>query len=202
MLGRNGRDRRLGARRFATAALALFLALDLAACGGGASLQSFDLSAAQAPSTRPLRASLTVREPLSPLAFDSRRIVVRSGPNALAYLPGAQWSDRLPLLVQSRLAETFQNAHLFRTVERASKPADYALELEIRRFEIDAPADQAVVEIAATIASGRDGRIIAAQSFKHAEPAGGVTGPQAAAALDKALSAVMAQIVAFTAARL
>lgn len=197
MLGRSCRG-----RRFFGVALALFMALGLAACGGGASSPSFDLSAAPAPGERPLRASLIVRQPLSPLAFDSRRIVVRSGPNALAYLPDAQWSDRLPVLVQSRLAETFQNAHLFRSVERADKPADYGLELEIRHFEIAVPADQAVVEIAATIVSGRDGRIIAAQSFNHAEPAGGVTGAQAAAALDKALSAVMAQIVTFTAAKL
>ncbi|HLJ71922.1 MAG TPA: ABC-type transport auxiliary lipoprotein family protein [Roseiarcus sp.] len=190
------------ARRLVAAALALPLVLGLAACGGGASLPSFDLSATSAPSERPLRASLIVRQPLSPLAFDSRRIVVRTGPDALAYLADAQWSDRLPVLVQSRLAETFQNAHLFRSVERASKPADYALELEIRHFEIDAPSRAGIVEIAAKIVSGRDGRIIAAQSFKQVEPAASVSGAQAAAALDKALSAVMARIVAFTAAKL
>ena len=177
----------------------------LEACGGGsATSPTFDLSVAAAPSERPLRADLIIREPLSPLELDSPRILVRSGPKSLAYFADAQWSDRVPVLVQTRLAQTLEQAKLFRTVSRETpnRPATYTLELEIRHFELDAPSGEAVVEIAAKIAARGNEQIVATRDFKKTIKAAGVTGPQAAAALDKAFSAVMADMVAFMPRRL
>jgi cholesterol transport system auxiliary component len=104
-------------------------------------------------------------------------------------------------LVRERLVQTFQNAHLLRAQPGGDAPPDYSLELEIRHFELDATNRQGVVEIAAKIVKTRDGRIVAERSFRSATPAAGTTGPQATAALDKALSDVMGQIVAFAAAK-
>jgi len=180
---------------------ALGLALALAACSADGPLPNFDLSPAYVSSRRPLPAQLAVREPLGPLVLDSQRILVRSGPDTLAYLSDGQWSERLPALVRERLVQTFQNAHLLRAQPGGDAPPDYALELEIRHFELDTRNRQGVVEIAAKIVKTRDGRIVAERSFKSTAPAAGTTGPQATAALDKALSDVMAQIVAFAAAK-
>jgi cholesterol transport system auxiliary component len=180
---------------------ALGLTLALAACNGDGPMPNFDLSPAYVSTRRPLPAQLVVREPLGPLVLDSQRILVRSGPDTLAYLSDAQWSERLPALVRERLVQTFQNAHLLRAEPGGDAPPDYSLELEIRHFELDATSRQGVVEIAAKIVKTRDGLIVAERSFKSAAPAAGTTGPQATAALNKALSDVMAEIVAFAAAK-
>ncbi len=183
--------------------VALTVTLLVASCGGSA-LETFDLSAASPPSAHRLRAQIAVREPTASLDLDGQRILVRTGPETLAYLAGAQWSDRLPSLVQTRLVQTFQNAHLLQSVARAGGgiAADYSLELDIRAFELDAKAVQANVDIAAKIVTTTGGRVIAAQIFKTQVPAAGTGGPAAARALDAALSATMKQIVAFTTAKI
>jgi cholesterol transport system auxiliary component len=179
-------------------------ALIIAGCGGP-SRETFELnSAAVHPAQAPkLRAQLAIREPFASLDLDTQRIVVRTGPQSLAYLSGAQWSDRLPTLVQSRLVQTFQNAHLLQAVGAAGTvSADYSLDLDIRTFELDVKALQANVEISAKILESRSGRVVAARVFKAQAPAAGTSGPKATAALDAALSNVMAEIVAFASAKI
>ena len=188
------------------ARIAFFLAgaLLIAGCGGP-SRETFELnSAAVQPAQAPkLRAQLAIREPFASIDLDSQRIVVRTGPQSLAYLSGAQWSDRLPTLVQSRLVQTFQDAHLLEAVGAAGTlSADYSLDLDIRTFELDVKALQANVEISAKILESRGGRVVATRVFKSQTPAVGTSGPKATAALDTALAKVMAEIVAFTAAKI
>jgi cholesterol transport system auxiliary component len=180
--------------------LGLAAALVAASCGG-APPETFDLSAAAVPGAHRLRGQIAIREPVAALDLDGQRILVRTGPETVAYLSGAQWSDRLPTLIQTRLVQTFQNAHLLQ-VGRAGGgvAADYSLELDIRAFELDAKAVQADVDIAAKIVSITGGRVVAARIFKMQVPAGGTSGAQATAALNTALSAVMTQIVAFVSA--
>ncbi len=186
--------------RSGLAAAALLL---VAGCAS-APPETFDLSAASLPPAHKLRAQLAVREPVASLDLDSQRILVRTGPETVAYLAGAQWSDRLPSLVQTRLVQTFQNAQLLQSVARAGSgpAADYSLELDIRAFELDVPAGQANVDIAAKIVGTTSGRVIAARIFKTRVPAAGTGGAEASKALNAALSAVMAQIVAFTSAQI
>ena len=115
-----------------------------AACGGSAP-ETFDLSAASVPEVHKLRAQIAIREPVTSLDLDSQRILVRTSPETVAYLTGAQWSDRLPTLIQTRLVQTFQNAHLSGSVGRAGAgfSSNYSLELDIRAFELDAKSVQA-----------------------------------------------------------
>ena len=183
--------------------LAAAAALVVAACAG-APPETFDLSAASLPPAHKLRAQIAIREPIAALDLDSQRILVRTGPDTVAYLAGAQWSDRLPALVQTRLVQTFQNARLLQSVARAGSglAADYSLELDIRAFELDVGAAQANVDIAARIVAAASGRVVAARIFKTRVPAAGTGGREATMALNAALSAVMAQIVAFTSAQI
>jgi cholesterol transport system auxiliary component len=185
--------------RMLRSGLAVAAVLVAAACAS-APPETFDLSAASPPPAHPLRAQIAIREPVASLDLDSQRILVRTGPDTVAYLAGAQWSDRLPALVQTRLVQTFQNARLLRSVARSGSgvAADYSLELDIRAFELDVGAAQANVDIAAKIVGAVSGRVVAAQIFKAHVPAAGTGGRETTTALDLALSKVMAQIVAFT----
>jgi cholesterol transport system auxiliary component len=82
------------------------LGLLLASCAGEPVANTFDLNAAKPVSARPMRAQLRVRQPVAGIDLDSDRILVRVGPEQVATLARARWSDRLPLLVQSRLTQT------------------------------------------------------------------------------------------------
>jgi cholesterol transport system auxiliary component len=183
--------------------LLLAAALMLASCGGS-SPETFDLSPAAVPAARNMSAQIAIRMPTASLDLESQRILVRTAPDTLAYLAGAQWSDQLPALVQTRLLQTFQNAHLIRTVARAGAgtAADYNLELDIRAFELDSKAVQANVDIAVKIVAAGSGRVVGAQIFKTQVPAAGTGGAEATAALNAALSIVMKQIVAFASAQI
>ena len=184
---------------------ALCLALGLAACGGGSPSATYDLSAL--PAGAALRGStrqLVVAEPVASQALDSDRIVVRPNAGEIAYLSGAQWADRLPKLVQTRLIQSFENTRAAKLVGRPGDrlAADRTLETEIRAFEIDVKGGAAVVEITARILDDRSGRIVAAQLFGARAPSAGTGGAAASSALDAALGQVMRAIAAWTAARL
>jgi cholesterol transport system auxiliary component len=143
-----------------------------------------------------------INEPTAILPIDSDRIVIRTGGESVAYLSGAQWSDRLPRLVQTRLIETFERSGHLGRVGRPGLAASYVLVTELRRFEVDVARNEAVVEISARIVSDGAARIVAAQVFTAAAPASGTQGGQAAVALDAALGDAMRRIVAWSAARI
>jgi cholesterol transport system auxiliary component len=88
------------------------LALALAACGGGAPLDTYDLQAARPGRAHALRAQVRVAEPFASLDLDSDRILVRTRSQQMAVLAGAKWPDRLPRVVRARLIQSFQNAGL------------------------------------------------------------------------------------------
>jgi cholesterol transport system auxiliary component len=173
----------------------------LAACSS-APLTTYDLTpAAGGFAARAGRGQLAVLQPEAILPANSDRIVVRSDPQSVAYLTGAQWADRLPSLVQSRIIESFQNAHLLREVGRPGMLADFSLQTGIRRFELDAAQSAAIVEISAQILS-QGGRIIAARLFSDNVPVASQDPGVVAAALDAALAQVMRDIVIWTAPKI
>ena len=173
---------------------AVVLLAALSACAS-APPATFDLTAPNdSPSRTPGRGQLVVYEPAANLPIDSNRIVIRTGPDAVAYLKGAQWADKLTRLVQARLIESFENAHSLRAVGRPGMVADYSLHAEIRRFEADVTRNEAAVEIAARIV-GANGHTVAMQSFSATSPLANDDGRTVTASLDDALGKVMRQIV-------
>ena len=162
---------------------------------------TFDLSAAPAGKGGRAAGTIVVGEPVALSLIDSDRIVVRLSAGSVAYIPGAQWADRLPKLLQTRLIESFENA---RRVGSVGRPGDRLvastrLNAEIRTFEVQEKTGEAVVEITARIVNDRTGQIVAGQLFSARTPVSGVSGPTAAAALDVAAQAVFAQIVVWSA---
>ena len=186
-------------RRLSLAALAL--ALPLVACGG-APLDTYGLNAAKPAPARAFSAHVRVAEPLAALDLDSDRILVRTRSQEMAVLAGAKWPDRLPLIVQARLTQSFQNAGLTRQVSRnPAAAADYVLDLDIRRFELNVARSRVEIDIAAKLVSTSGG--VAAAEIFTADAAVASTSPATvAAAMDGALSSVMKRIVAFVAAKI
>ena len=180
-------------------AFASVIALMLGACSSSP-LLTYDLSAPTERPARPMGMQIVVTQPSAVSPLDSDRIVVRSPTMGLTVLPGAQWSDELPDLLQSRIIQAFENARLLKAVGRPSDRlvSDYNLNSEIRRFEIDAARGEAVVEIVVKFVGDRTGRIAAARQFEGRAPASASNGAEASAALNAALAQVLRDLVQWT----
>jgi cholesterol transport system auxiliary component len=172
------------------------LALALAACGGGPPATMYDLAAATPPQARGLRAQIRVGQPTATANLDSDRILVRDS-DTLATLADARWSESLPALFRTRLAQSFQNAGLAHWIDGPAANADFEVDLDIRAFELDAQSKEVHVDIAAWIVSLGSGRIRENQIFTVSEPVASTDPAAVAAAMDQAASTVMIQIVKF-----
>ncbi|MBO0733841.1 MAG: membrane integrity-associated transporter subunit PqiC [Methylocapsa sp.] len=170
----------------------------LSACASAPKL-TYDLNPVRgAFGPRAADRQLAIAIPDATLPENSSEIVVRTSPESVAYLSGAQWADRLPILIQSRLIESFQNAHVLRGAGGPGILADATLQTNLRRFEYDAGASLAAVEISAQL-TGTSGRVIAARRFTANVPVPSSEPPAVAAALDAGLSKIMREIVLWAA---
>jgi cholesterol transport system auxiliary component len=122
----------------------LLLALPgaLAACsaplGGGSPPQLYTLSTQKEfPATLPrTTAQLLIETPTAPGGLDTERIALMKTAISLDYFAGAAWTDRVPLMVQNLLVESFENTGKISAIDRESLAlrADYVLETDIRDF--------------------------------------------------------------------
>jgi cholesterol transport system auxiliary component len=184
------------AKRLRIGALFGALAL-LSACQAPRAV--FDLADAR-PAPRERRAILAVNEPTAPALAAGERIVLRGAAGDLYLLAGAQWSDRATRLAQRRLIAAIDATGLSAALPGA--PAAAALNLDLRRFEIDAARETAIVELVATLADDRTGKTLATTPFLAEAPAAGVDGRNATLALGAALDRAGAQIARWARARL
>jgi cholesterol transport system auxiliary component len=176
------------------------LAALAAACSSSSAVTNYDLTA-----PRQVRAGssavgqIVVAEPAAVQPLESDRIVVREASGAVSSVPGGQWADRLPRLVQSRLIQTFENSSGLRAVSRPGSGVtpDFQLTGELRAFQIDAASGQAVVEMSVKLVSSQTGRIATSRVFASRVPVGTIDAANAAQALDRALSNVLVEIVRY-----
>ena len=193
----------LSRRRWSGRALAAMLVGPLAACGA-APRETFDLSAATyGGGARRGGGQIVIAEPIATSPADSDLIMVRPTPETVATLKGAQWTESLPRLLQTRLVQSFENSHSLRSVGRPGTGLEAArlLTSEIRLFEIDVASGQAIVEISVKIVAEPSGQVVAARIFATRVPGSAVDGVTAATALDAALTRTMRDIVAWTVAQ-
>lgn len=182
--------------------LALVLGLGLASCSSTATNDTFDLAAsarADGPTVR--NRQLLVPEPTALKALDSDSILVRVSGTEIQYLSKAQWSDRLPRMVQSKLVEAFENSGKLGGVGKPGQglAIDYQLVSDIRAFEIvSSGARAANVEISVKILNDRNGTVKTQKSFSAREPVSGGENRAYVKALDRAFSRVSADIVDWT----
>ena len=150
------------------------------------------------------RAQLLIANPSSVAVLDTERIVLRPDPVVVTYLKGAQWTDKLPRLVQIRIVEAFENTGRIRAVGRPGEGLliDYQLVLDIRRFEADTATGLAVVEISAKLLNDRNGRVVATQLVGGQASLAGSGKDEIVLALDAASQAAMERIVTWTLRRI
>ena len=191
---RAGRPARLVRARQASYVLAV---LAISSCAGSSG-PLYDLTA-PAPAPTPLgKARLHLRDPKVADNLDTDRILVRAAGNVYAVLPGAKWSDRLPVLLRAKLAATLSDGAGFALVDDAA-PADYNLEMTVRDFELDAEHRQASIELTVRLVSDNTGRVAATRNFSVHQPLDSTASPTVIAALDGAYAGLLLEIASFAA---
>jgi phospholipid/cholesterol/gamma-HCH transport system substrate-binding protein len=164
----------------------------------------YDLAAAKNfPATmKPLNGQMSVPDVSALLVFDTQKILTRTAAGTYANVDGGQWADNLPKLMQSRILESFENAHELKSV---SRPYDqlqpqYRLELGIRNFQITlAPTPTATVEFSARILDDK-GAVVGARLFNATTPAKSTKAADAVDALNAAFSKAAKELVDWTVA--
>ena len=198
----------LSTRRGVLAVVPLAFLAGCAAVGGTkATSDTFGLSAPKPADVSSVRrgTQILITEPAALKALDSENIVVETAPLTIQYLDEAQWGDRLPKIVQQRLAAAFDATGRFSGVGLPGQglAIDYQLITEIRAFGIDATAGRAKVEIAAKLLNDRNGTVIATRVFSEEVAVAASAGnPVLVAAIDRAFGRVATEIVSWVAGRL
>ncbi len=198
----------IGMKPLRLAAAAVSMSVILTGCSSiGATSKALDTYDLAVPSVdkagkRKSAVQILIAEPQALKILDSESIVVRNGPSSVAYLGGAQWSDRLPKMVQARLVQAFENSNRFGGVGRPGEglAIDYQVMTDIRSFEIDQSGNsRAVIEISAKLLNDRTG-VVGSSKLFTASVAATAGSNGFVNALDAAFDKVAGEIVAWAAA--
>ena len=87
-------------------------------------------------------AQIVVDEPTAAAAVNTDRIAVRPHPLKVEYFPGVRWIDRVPLMIQVLLVESYENTGQMRSVGRRASglTADYTVLTDLREFQAETAA--------------------------------------------------------------
>lgn len=200
--GRDGEAR--GARARAARRLALvWVVVGLAGCSVVAAPASIDTYDLTTPTSAPVVAKartlqVLVPEPVVDRAYDTDRLLVRPRADEIAYFGGAQWSDRLPRLVQSRLVTALERSGRFRAAGRPGQglAIDRQLVVEIRSFDYLSAERRVEVVLAVKTMDDRTGRVIATREHRAEAAVEGDTARAVVAGFDDAFGRVVGEIVA------
>jgi len=180
------------------------LALSLSGCallgGGPAPLDTFELTTSATAASGPQRGrtQILIAEPTALQSLDGQEIVIRTSPGSIEYLSGAQWSDRLPRVVQVRLSEAFQASGRLGGVGLPGQglAIDYQIVTEIRSFGVRVDGgSRADVGLFVKVLNDRNGSVRASRLFTAQAPVSGTDNVAYAAALDQAFAQAISELV-------
>jgi cholesterol transport system auxiliary component len=147
---------------------------------------------------------LLVETPTAPAAIDTPRVAVSRAPMTVDYYAGVSWVDRVPLMVQTLMVESFENSGRIIAIGRegVSLRADFVLRTELREFQIELPASDspaaAVVRLTCRLVGMPRRSIDAVRTFDARITAVGTAFPGIVAAFDEALGTVLKRVVEWT----
>jgi cholesterol transport system auxiliary component len=194
-------------RRWAPTIMALALAGCGSLFGGNQPTQLYRVTPVRAfpPDLPHLSVQLLVDVPTAPAGLDTARIALSRSAVSIDYFADSEWTDRVPLLVQTDLLQSFENSKSINAIDRESAGlrADFILQTEIRHFEAlyDTGEGAPVVWVAIVtrLVNPTSGDIVARNTFERHQPASENRIPAIVIAFDQALGGVIEDIVAWTA---
>ena len=146
-------------------------------------------------------AQLLVAVPNAPAGLDTARIALSRSPVSLDYFADAEWTDRVPLLVQSAMIEGFERSGVVPAVGRdsAGLRADFILETDVRDFSAvyDSPAQPPIVSVVVNVKLIKipEHKIVGQNSTTRRQRAAANSIPEIVRAFDAALGGVVEEVV-------
>ncbi len=144
---------------------------------------------------------IVIATPTAVVALQTQRLLTRLPDGAIVAIGEIQWSDTLPVLLQQRIAQGFDDAKLTTTLVA---PAEYAkddrqLQLDLRRFDILIGSERvAEVVFSAKLLSG-DGHVLGTKLFEAKVPSPASDDQSSVKALDTAFGSAVADLGAWVA---
>lgn len=167
-------------------------------------LDSFALShAGGSTQGRRSAATVLVARPSASAALASDRILVRTGPAAISYLPDARWSDEAPEMIQSLLIRSISETGRIGYVgpSEGGPVPDYALLGRLDAFELlagEGVAPGVRVTLALSLLNDRNQRVLRSRTFDQAAPSADDSAPAVVAAFQAALNVMLPQMADWT----
>ncbi|MGH6735884.1 MAG: ABC-type transport auxiliary lipoprotein family protein [Methyloceanibacter sp.] len=147
---------------------------------------------------------LIIPEPTTLLAFNTDKILTQPAPDESLPLDNARWSDSLPILVQAKLLQTFENAGYAQSVSRTigDFPGSFQLTIDIRQFHV-VTEGEAKAEIALWVKlMDPNGEVLDARLFETSAPAPGSDARAYVDALSAAFDKMEAELLDWTTTKL
>jgi cholesterol transport system auxiliary component len=146
---------------------------------------------------------LAVEVPVAAANLNTGRIAIAHSPTSSDYYSKTAWTDRAPMMVQTRIVDSFENSRKIVAVARESigLRANYVLQPDLRNFEamyFYGGAPIAHVRIVAKLVRMPDRQIIGVGTFERCVRARADKVPKVVDAFDQALGSVMKRLVAWT----
>jgi cholesterol transport system auxiliary component len=146
---------------------------------------------------------LVVEPVMSPSSLDTVRIAIHKTPLELQYYARAQWTDRVPAMLQTLLVESFENTGKILAVGREAVDlrADFSLKTEIRHFEVEYSPEGVAsphVRLVARLIKMPDRTIIGDHSCDYQTPAESDTLDKVVEAYNEVVGRCMRRIVEWT----
>ena len=146
---------------------------------------------------------LSVEIPVASANLNTGRIAIAQSPTSSDYYSKTAWTDRAPLMVQTRIVDSFENSRKIVAVARESigLRANYVLQPDLRNFEamyFYGGNPIAHVRIVARMVRMPDRQIIGAATFERCVRARADKVPKVVDAFDQALGSVLKRLVAWT----
>jgi cholesterol transport system auxiliary component len=146
---------------------------------------------------------LAVEAPVAAANLNTGRIAIAMTPTSTDYYAKVAWTDRAPLMVQTRIVDSFENTRKIVAVSRESIElrANYLLQPDLRNFEAlyfygQPPIVR--VRIISKLVRMPDRQIIGVASFERCVRARADKVGKVVEAFDQALGSVIKRLVAWT----
>jgi len=146
---------------------------------------------------------LAVEVPTAAANVNTTHINIARTPTSFDYYANSAWTDRAPLMVQTRIVDSFENSQRIVAVSRDSIAlrANYVLQPDLRNFEamyFYGGAPIVHVRIVAKLVRMPDRQIIGIATFERCVRARQDKVPSVVSAFDQALGSVIKRLVSWT----
>lgn len=165
-----------------------------------------DLTFQKLPEVKAVNWSLAVEKPQASPVLDSKRMIVHlNGPQEvsdLQPLEGIEWSDRLSTLMQQKMISAFEYSDKIMAIGHIDEDfqADYALQLDIKKAEIDLTSEnhRAHFEVSAKLIRQQDRQIVARKTFHQRQDVTSSSQKDFVQAYGHALENIISEITVWT----